>query len=136
MQVKIKKLHPDAVIPTYGSADATCFDLYAAESVSGAFQVMVDTGLAVEFPAGHGLFIKPRSGMKVKQHLEAFAGTVDPDYRNSVKVILSGESWISVTKGDRIAQGMVLPVPKCEFVEVEELSDTARGVGGFGSTGK
>lgn len=139
MILKIKRLHPDARWPSYGTPGAACFDLYAAESAVGRYgRVVVGTGLAVEIPPGHALFMKPRSGMAFNEGVQAYAGTIDSDYRGELKVLLTSESGvgIQVVKGDRIAQAMVLPVPRVEFDEVDELSDTDRGAGGFGSTGK
>ena len=140
MQVKIKKTHPNAQTPTYGTDGAAAFDLYAKEDVRYSIgRCLIDTGIAFEVPDGYALLIKPRSGLAVKHEVHAFQGTVDSDYRDSVKVLLMHE-WagetISILKGERVAQAFILPVPRVEFVEVEEFSDTARGVNGFGSTGR
>ena len=138
MQVKFKKLHPDAIVPTYGTEHAAAFDLYALEDVQAATRAVVRTGLAFEIPKGYAMFIKPRSGLAFNQGVEAFQGTIDSDYRGEVKVLLTNgnsEHYIRVVKGDRIAQAIVLPLPRITFQEVTELSDTFRGAGGFGSTG-
>lgn len=141
IHVKIKRLHPDAILPTYGTEGAACFDLHAAEDKTGRYgRVIVGTGLAMEIPQGYGLFMKPRSGMAFKEGVHAYAGTIDSDYRGELKVLLlaegGGGGTLQVKKGDRIAQAMVLPVPRMKFEEVDELSNTDRGTGGFGSTGK
>lgn len=139
MKVKIRKLHQNAVIPTYATDGSGAFDLTA---ISKQGQVY-GTGLAVEVPKGHALFIYSRSGHGFKDdiRLSNCVGVVDSDYRGEVKVKLAhdGEAyktayWPEV--GDRIAQGIILKVPHIEFEEVEELSDTQRGVNGFGSSGK
>lgn len=141
MQLKIKKLHADAQLPTYGTADAACFDLYALTDVSvpSSSSAAVKTGLAIEVPPGHALMVYSRSGHGFKNgiRLSNTTGIVDSDYRGEVMVKLHNDSTtdFQVRAGDRIAQGMVIPVPKCSFEEVTELSDTARGTGGFGSTG-
>lgn len=138
MNIKIRKLHPNAQIPTYGTDGAAAFDLYALEDVQGIGHVSVKTGLAFEVPGGYGLFIKPRSGLAFKQGVQAFSGTIDSDYRGEVMVLLekADNSFIYVERGDRIAQAVILPVPRVEFEVVDTLAPTARGTGGFGSTGK
>lgn len=138
MQVKYKKLHPDAVTPTYGTKGAAAFDLYALETTTGANRAVIKTGLAFEIPKGCAMFIKPRSGLAFNQGVEAFQGTIDSDYRGEVKVLLTTsdtEQSIKVAKGDRIAQAIVIPVPVITFQETSELSDTLRGAQGFGHTG-
>lgn len=138
MQIDILKLHPDAIVPTYGTDGAACFDLYSVEDVNNVFgRAVVDTGLAFQVPDEHALFIKPRSGLAFRQACHAFAGTIDADFRGSVKVLLVHErnSTITVKKGDRIAQAMILPVPRVTFRVMEQLSITERGAGGYGSTG-
>lgn len=138
MILKFKKLHPDATVPTYGTEHAAAFDLYALEATTGASRAVVKTGLAFEIPRGCAMFIKPRSGLAFNQGVEAFQGTIDSDYRGEVKVLLTtsdSEQGISVAKGDRIAQAIVIPVPVITFQESSELSDTSRGAQGFGHTG-
>ena len=138
MIVKFKKLHPDAIVPTYGTEHAAAFDLYALETTTGANRAVIKTGLAFEIPKGCAMFIKPRSGLAFNQGVEAFQGTIDSDYRGEVKVLLTTsdtEQSIKVAKGDRIAQAIVIPVPVITFQEASELSDTSRGAQGFGHTG-
>ena len=150
LNIRIKLTHPNARVPTYGSEGAACFDLYAA-TVNGAehlgdivypgHPVVVDTGLAFEVPEGYMLRIASRSGLAFKHGIDAFHGVIDPDYRGPVKVLL--KCWhldedappMRIEPGDRIAQAYLCAVPRVTFTEVEELSATARGVGGFGSTG-
>ena len=138
MQVNFKKLHPEATVPTYGTEYAAAFDLYALEDVTAPSRAVVKTGLAFEIPKGCAMFIKPRSGLAFNQGVEAFQGTIDSDYRGEVKVLLTTsdtEQDITVKKGDRIAQAIVIPVPMITFQEASELSDTSRGAQGFGHTG-
>lgn len=140
VDVNILLLHENAKMPTYGTEGAACFDLYAAESVPwSGLSAKVRTGVAFEIPKGYGLFIKPRSGLKFNHSIEAFSGTVDCDYRGEVVILLtaSSEQWgiYAAKAGDRIAQAAILPVPRAVFTVVKSLSETARGCGGFGSTG-
>ena len=144
MELKIKRLHPDAIMPTYGSDGAACFDLYAVHC-SPNTEVYAprnfQTGLAVEVPKGYALMIYSRSGhgFNSDTRLANCVGVVDSDYRGEVMVKLTRDgSWsayLRVSPGDRIAQAMLIPVPRLKLVEVDELSETVRGAGGFGSTG-
>ncbi|WP_018123388.1 dUTP diphosphatase [Desulfovibrio oxyclinae] len=142
--IKIKKLHPDAVIPEYAKEGDSGFDLVAVEDATlypGETQ-LVKTGIAVELPPGTELQVRPRSGLSLKTplHIRNAPGTVDNGYRGEVGVIChclinSNSCPIVIEKGDRIAQGVVMPVIRCEIEEVESLSDTTRGADGYGSTG-
>lgn len=145
MNVKIKKLSPDAVIPRYATLGAAGFDLVAIENVTllGGQTRLVKIGLSVELPMGFEMQVRPRSGTSLKTPLRVAnaPGTVDCDYRGEVCVIITntaneGTEPVEIKKGERIAQGVICAVEHAEFVEVEELSDTSRGTGGFGSTGK
>lgn len=144
MNVKIKKVHPEAKTPVYGSAGAACFDLYAAHIVDTGFgygcTVTYGTGLRFEVPEGHVMMIYSRSGHGFKQGITLANGTgvVDADYRGEVLVKLtkrSSEVLGMPCVGERIAQAMIIPVEQVSFEETDELSDTERGAGGFGSTG-
>ena len=143
--VKIKKVNPNAIVPAYGSSDAVCADLYACidnemEAIGPGETKLIKTGVAIETPTGLGAFIFARSGLASKQGLAPAnkVGVVDPDYRGEVMVALhnhSSETRI-VRHGDRIAQLGFLPYVVGKFIEVDELDETDRGAGGFGSTGK
>lgn len=148
MQVKVKKLHPDAIIPQYQTAGAACFDLHAvlppneaAAPYYGAPEV-INTGLSFEIPEGFAMLIFSRSGQGFNYdvRLANCVGVIDSDYRGEVKVKLTRDSCddvsYSVMHGDRIAQAMIVPIPRIELVESEELSDTTRGSNGYGSTGQ
>lgn len=138
--VRFKKLHPEAQIPKYQTEGAAGMDLVSVETVMVMPEavVCVPTGLAIELPSGWEAQVRPRSGLAVKGVGVANApGTVDEDYRGEVKVILRNHGQMfMVYKGDRIAQLVIARVAHAELVEVTELSDTVRGAGGFGSTGK
>ena len=138
MEIKIKKLHPDAVIPTYSSAGAACFDLVAFGCSLGSGRVVVDTGLAFEIPEGYEMVVRPCSRLAFKDGIHTFSGTIDSDFRGSVKVLLVSEDGdtVYVETGQRVAQAVIQPVQRVSFAEVGELSDTIRGEGGFGSSGK
>ena len=143
MEIKIKKLKKDAVIPTKGSPFVAGSDLYSVEDdvkVGAGETVMIGTGLAMEIPEGYAGLIYARSGLACKEGLAPAnkVGVVDSDYRGEIKVALHNHSASekTVKKGERIAQIVVTPFLSAEFREADELSDTVRGEGGFGSTGK
>ena len=138
--VKFKRLHPDAVLPEYKTADAAGMDLVSVEEilVQPDAVVCVATGLAIELPPGYEAQVRPRSGLATKGVGVANApGTVDADYRGEIKVILRNHGQLfKVHKGDRIAQLVIARAVQAQVVESTSLTETARGAGGFGSTGK
>ena len=144
MEVRIKKLRADAVVPTYGSEFSAGADLYACEestvTIAPHETVLVHTGLSFEIPEGYGGFIYARSGLATKKGLAPAnkVGVIDADYRGEVMVSLHNHTDTpqSVEPGERVAQMVIAPFLKAEFTVAEELSDTVRGAGGFGSTGK
>ena len=144
MKIKVKKLSCRAQLPSYGTTFSAGADLYAAQEeileIAPGETVMVPTGIALEIPEGYGGFIYARSGLALKKGLAPAnkVGVVDADYRGEVKVALYNQSSEprQVEPGERIAQLVIAPFLKAEFETVQELSDTQRGVGGFGSTGK
>lgn len=141
VRVKVKKIHPDAVIPQYKTSGSAGFDLYAIEDVEiqPGETKQIRTGLIFEIPEGYEIQIRPRSGMSLKTPLRISnaPGTIDSDYRGEVMIIAENTSIMpfQVEKGTRIAQGVLQKVPQAEFIEVEKVSETERGEGGFGSTG-
>jgi len=142
MQVKIKKLHPNAVIPQYATTGAACFDLVSVNEVMiipGREHVALKTGLAFEIPEGYVMMVYSRSGHGFKNGIRLANGTgvIDSDYRGEVMVKMhnDGSTALLVTAGERIAQAMIIPALQVELQVVDELSDTDRGSGGFGSTG-
>ena len=144
MKIQIKKLTETAILPDRGSAYAAGYDLFAdvaeAVEINPHTTFMVPTGLAMEIPEGYWGGIFARSGLAAKESLRPAncVGVVDADYRGEVKVALhnDGEVARTITPGQKVAQLVVVPFLSVEFEEVAELSDTVRGVGGFGSTGK
>ena len=143
-QIRIKKLREDAVVPTYGSPYAAGADLYACleeeQVVSPGQTVMFHTGIAMEIPEGYAGLIFARSGLASKRGLAPAnkVGVVDSDYRGEFMIALHNHSDVpqTVLPGERIAQMVITPVLAAEFLQVEELEETQRGSGGFGSTGR
>ena len=142
--VKIKKLSENAIIPTYGSKYSAGADLYACldsevEILPGETYV-VKTGIAMEIPEGYAGLIYARSGLATKRGLAPAnkTGVVDSDYRGEIMVALYNHSKEaqSIAPGERIAQLVITPFLTADFTEAEELTDTERGSGGFGSTGR
>ena len=157
LEVKIKKLHKDAVIPKYETVGSVGMDLTAvSKEYDGHGNVVFGTGLAIQIPEGYYADLRPRSSIsKYDLVLVNSVGTIDSDYRgelilkfkptsklkphyyvvNTMEVVLP-EFHEEYNIGDRIAQIVILPYPKVSFVEVDELTETERGTGGFGSTNK
>jgi dUTP pyrophosphatase len=141
--VQIKKLSDLARSPEYETPGAAGFDLcYAGEESHTIYpydRILVPTGLAFAIPEGYEMQIRPRSGLAFKFGLTVLnaPGTIDSDYRGEVKIILQNQSdrEFEIEPGMRVAQGVLCEVPSAQFIEVEELPDTDRGAGGFGSTG-
>ncbi len=144
MKIRFKKLDDRAVMPTYGTEFSAGADLYAVcdgnISVMPGQTVFVHTGLAMEIPEGYVGLVFARSGLACKSDLAPAnkVGVIDPDYRGEFMVALHnhGSSEREISCGDRIAQFVVVPFIHAEFEEAEELAETLRGEGGFGSTGK
>lgn len=144
MKIKIKRLNDKAVIPTRGSEQAAGYDLYAATEniiqIAPHSTVMVGTGISIEIPEGYFGGVFARSGLASKKGLRPAncVGVCDSDYRGEYKVALHNDTdeLMEIQPNERIAQLIVLPYLAVEFEEVNELSDTQRGSGGFGSTGK
>ncbi len=142
IDVKFKKLHEGAREPVYSSDDAACFDFFvpADTTVMYGDTALVKLGLAVEVPRGYALLIFPRSsiGLKTPLRMANSVGIIDSDYRGEISAIYENQSASDYTlrKGERVAQGMIIPVPRARFCEVDELTETKRGSGGFGSTGR
>ena len=153
IEIKVKKLSPNAVVPKYAHPTDTGFDLYTSEDVllDPHSTGIAKTGLAFELPAGWGVMLRNRSGITVKGcpiilptdgttvnvPVTVFIGTLDEDYRGEIGIMVRNESkhTIIIPKGTKLAQGVLEKVHQATFTLVEELSNTTRGNGGFGSTG-
>ncbi len=138
MPLEVKVAGPGA-LPEYASAGCAGADLRAAERVTLApgERATLATGLFVAIPAGHVGLVWPRSGLAVRHGLDTLAGVIDSDYRGELRVVLvnHGREPVTLEPGERIAQLLVQPVARATFVRAPSLDDTARGDGGFGSTG-
>jgi len=138
MEIKIKKLHPDAKAPIHATSGSAGFDIYALKDIvlEPGTTTIVPTGVAFEIPPEYYVRIEDRSGMAIKG-IHKVAGIIDSDYRGEVGIVLhnSNKEPYKIEKHNRIAQGILTPVNQANFVE-SELSDTERGTGGFHSTGK
>lgn len=142
--IRVKKLNPNAMLPTYGSAEAAGADLYACldqpVTIAPGETAWIPTGLSLEVPKGCAGLIYARSSMGVKRGLAPAnkVGVIDSDYRGEIRVVLlnHGKTTQTVENGERIAQFLITPVLTPAYMEVDELSNTGRGTGGFGSTGK
>ena len=142
-RVRIQKLLPDAVLPTYGSASAAGADLYAcgeAVTIAPGETALVHTGIVMEIPQGLVGLVYARSGLATKRGLAPAnkVGVVDSDYRGEINVVLHnhGSAPQTIENGERVAQLLITPVFQPAYEIAEALTDTARNAGGFGSTGK
>ncbi len=149
-KILFKRLSQDAIIPAYATPGASGMDVASPVDVliDAGKTVLIKLGFAVAVPEGYELQVRPRSGLslKTKLRLPNAPGTIDSDYRGEVGVIIENTDVdpnfvfmppaFRINRGDRIAQLVLCPVARAELVEVDELPDTQRGTGGFGSTGK
>ena len=144
VKVLIKKLDPAIKLPEYKTDGASGMDLVAflkeSVNVKPKTSLLIPTGLSVAFPKEYEIQIRPRSGLAAKNNISVLntPGTIDSDYRGEIKVIIynHGNKDFIVNNGDRIAQMILAPVVKMKLEETNDLPETIRGVGGFGSTGK
>lgn len=143
MKINFKRLTPEAKTPTYGTEYSAGADLYNFDTpveIAPHATALIHTGIAMEIPEGYCGLIFARSGLATKRGIAPAnkVGVIDADYRGEIMVALHNHSEVTATveAGERVAQLAVVPFLKADFVECEELSDTLRGAGGFGSTGK
>ena len=141
MRVKIKKIHPDAIIPKYAKKSDAGLDLVATSiKENTSFQITYGLGIALEIPEGFVGLVFPRSSIRnTELTLSNSVGVIDSGYRGELQATFNkhnGLDSISYKVGERICQIMIIPHPSIEFEEADELSDSERGVGGFGSSGK
>ena len=142
--IRVVKLHPNAKLPTYGSVEAAGADLYACMdepvTIMPGDSGWIPTGIALEVPKGCAGLIYARSGMAAKRNLAPAnkVGVIDSDYRGEIKIVLLNHGKVpqTIEPGERVAQFVITPVITPSYEEVSALSDTDRGFGGFGSTGK
>ncbi|OKH17982.1 dUTP diphosphatase [[Limnothrix rosea] IAM M-220] len=142
MDLRLRKLHPDAIIPQYQHQGDAGIDLHAIEAMAIAPQTtaLIKTGLAAEIPLTTELQIRPRSGLALKHSITVLntPGTIDANYRGEIGIILinHGSETFQVTPGMRVAQMVMANIVQANIIEVTELSNTTRGSDGFGSTGR
>lgn len=138
VEVRVRRLRPDARLPESQSRGAAGYDLYAVEDalVPARGRTLVPTGIAIALPEDHEAQLRPRSGLALRFGVHAHFGTIDSDYRGELLVLLQNDTAedYKVQVGDRIAQLVVAPVVRAVFVE-GDLDETGRGEGGFGHTG-
>lgn len=135
MKLNVKRLTETAKLPQRAHDTDAGFDIYADEDVELTESQLVSTGIAIEIPDYCYGRLKGRSGLTSKTPLRVQEGTIDADYRGEIKVMCDIKAPYKINKGDRIAQLIIQELPFVYVVEVDELSDTDRGFGGFGSTG-
>jgi dUTP pyrophosphatase len=143
IQVKVKKLHPKAIVPVYMTEHAAGMDLCTVidspVTLAPGERVLLPTGLAMEIPPGFEGQVRPRSGLALKKGIALVnsPGTIDADYRGEIGIIIinHGVEPVEFLPGDRIAQLIIAPVTQANLVEVDELTDSTRSSGGFGHTG-
>ena len=144
MKVLIKKLDPAVKLPSYKTKGASGMDLLAfienSINIKPQTSKLISTGLSVAFSEDYEIQIRPRSGLAAKNNISVLntPGTIDSDYRGELKIIIynHGNEDFVIKNGDRIAQMVLVPIVKMEFEETNDLPETIRGEGGFGSTGK
>lgn len=142
--IRVKKLHPMATLPTYGSVEAAGADLYACleepVTIAPGETAWIPTGIALEVPKGCAGLVYARSSLGAKRGLAPAnkVGVIDSDYRGEIRVVLLNHGKVpqTVENGERVAQFLITPVLTPAYVEAEELTDSDRGTGGFGSTGR
>ena len=143
LRVRIKRLRPDASLPRYMTSHAAGLDLAAAIdepiTLAARERASVGTGIAISLPEGYEAQIRPRSGLATRHGITLLnsPGTIDADYRGEICLILinHGSEAVTIRPGDRIAQMIIGPVARVDWIEVDELDETKRGGGGFGHTG-
>ncbi len=137
--VKIKKLKPEAVIPTYAHPGDAGMDLYSCEdyTLKAGERKLFGTGLSIELPEGYVSLFWDKSGLAAKQGLTVLAGVIEYTYRGEYGVVLlnTSDKEVEIKKGQKIAQLLIQPICTAEIQEVTELSESSRGTSGFGSTG-
>jgi dUTP pyrophosphatase len=139
VNIKIKKLHPDAILPSYAHPGDAGLDIYSVEDkiIKAGERILVSTGISIEIPEGFVGLVWDKSGLANNFGLKTMGGVMDAGYRGEYKIVLfntSKEDYF-IKRGSKIAQLLVQPIITAEIEQVQELSDTSRGQGGFGSTG-
>ncbi len=139
MKILVKKLHLEAKLPSYAHPGDAGMDLFSAEdiAINSGERIVCKTGVAMQIPEGYAGLIWDKSGIAAKNGIKTMGGVIDSGYRGEIGIVMQNLSKdvYNIKKGEKIAQMLIQRVESPEIVEVEELSDTSRGDGGFGSTG-
>lgn len=141
-KLKVKKIHDDAIIPNFAHSGDAGMDLFSVTRmvINPTESALIPTGICIELPMNTEAQVRPRSGLALKHSVTVLnsPGTIDEGYRGEIKVILinHGKEPFVIEKGDKIAQMVIKPTFKIEIIQSQELSDSSRGEGGFGSTGR
>jgi dUTP pyrophosphatase len=139
VKLKVKKLHPDAILPSYGHVGDSGLDLYSVEDIliKAGERVLVHTGIAMEYPSGYCTLIWDKSGLAANSGIKTMGGVFEHVYKGEYKIIMfnTTKEDYQVKKGQKIAQVLIQPIITAEVEEVQELSESTRGASGFGSTG-
>ncbi|VVB80299.1 Deoxyuridine 5'-triphosphate nucleotidohydrolase [uncultured archaeon] len=139
MKLFVKKLHPNAILPSYAHAGDAGLDIYSVEDkiIQPGERALISTGLSMEFPAGYVCLIWDKSGIAAKNGIKTMGGVIEHTYRGEYKIVMLNTSKedFKISKGQKIAQALIQPIVTAEVEEVQELTETKRGEGGFGSTG-
>jgi dUTP pyrophosphatase len=140
VKLKVKKLHPDAILPSYAHSGDAGLDLYSIEDtiIKAGERALIPTGLSIELPQGYVSLIWDKSGLAAKNGIKTMGGVIEYTYRGEYKIVMLNTSKedFKITKGQKIAQLLIQPIITAEVEEAQELSETSRGQGGFGSTGE
>jgi dUTP pyrophosphatase len=140
MKIKVKKLHPEAKLPEYAHPGDAGMDIFSLEDyeLNPGERHMFKTGISIAIPRGYVALIWDKSGLASRYGISTLGGVIDADYRGEYKIVLlnTSDKSYNIKKGDKIAQVIIQPVVEAETEEVEDLDQTDRGSGSFGSTGK
>jgi len=138
--LKIKKLHPDAIIPSYAHEGDAGLDIYSLNDylIEPGKREIISTGISCEFPLGYVALVWPKSGLSAKKGIDVLAGVIDAHYRGEYKIVLlnTSDEVFEIKKGDKVAQVLIQKVERVDVEEVGELKNSVRGEGGFGSSGR
>ena len=139
VKIKVKKLHPDAIIPYYPHEGDAGLEIFSVEDliIKAGERALIPTGLSIELPPGYVSLIWDKSGLASKSGLKTMGGVIEHGYRGEYKIVIfnSSKEDYPIKKGQKIAQLLVQPIMTAEIEEVQELSESSRGADGFGSTG-
>ncbi len=139
LKIKVKKLHPEAILPYYPHEGDAGMEIFSIEDVNikAGERALISTGLSIELPSGYVCLVWDKSGLAAKNGLKTMGGVIEHSYRGEYKIVLfnTSKEEYSIKKGQKIAQLLIQPIITAEIEEATELSESTRGADGFGSTG-